>query len=193
MELAERTGLIVSVGAGLLDLACYHIASWGEDAPHQVSVSLSSRQVNDPRLPELVQSALNRHTVKASQLCLDVSERIIVDCGERLLAKLGRLKELGVGLAVDDFGSGGASLRYLRDAQVDALKIDPAFVAGLGHDGGDTEVVRAFIGLGDALGLTTIATGVDDADQAGVLRDLGCKQALGLYFGAPVLAEEVTL
>ncbi|MCU4186233.1 sensor domain-containing phosphodiesterase [Acidiferrimicrobium sp. IK] len=190
VDLAERSGLIVSVGAGLLDQACADACRW-TGAVGQVWVGLSARQLAECRLAGLVESALVHHELAPDRLVLEVEERVLAAAGEDAWRNLADIKDLGVGLCVDDFGSGGASLAYLRRARVDIIKLDGAFVAGLGHDGGDTEVVRAFIGLGEALGLTTAAKGIENATQAELLAELGCQLGQGFHLGRPVLADEL--
>ena len=190
VDLAERSGLIVSVGAGLLDQACADASRW-TGAVGQVWVGLSPRQLDECRLAGLVESALEHHGLTPDRLVLEVDERVLASAGGEAWQNLGDLKALGVGLCVDDFGSGGASLGYLRRARVDVIKLDRAFVTGLGHDGGDTEVVRAFVGLGEALGILTAAKGIESAAQAELLVELGCHLGQGFHLGRPVLAGDL--
>jgi diguanylate cyclase (GGDEF)-like protein len=188
VDLAERSGLIVSVGAGLLDQACADASRWGR-LVGQVWVGLSPRQLDEGRLAGLVESTLIHHGLSPDRLVVEVDERVLAGAGEGAWGNLADLKALGVGLCVDDFGSGGASLGYLRRARIDVIKLDRAFVAGLGHDSGDTEVVRAFIGLGQALGLVTVAKGIETEAQAELLADLGCQLGQGFHLGRPALGE----
>lgn len=190
VDLAERSGLIVSVGAGLLDQACADASGWAGRVG-QVWVGLSARQLAERRLVGLVESSLVCHALDPARLVLEVEERVLAAAGVEAWHNLADLKALGVGLCVDDFGNGGASLGYLRRARIDAIKLDRTFVAGLGHDSGDTEVVRAFIGLGEALGLVTAANGIETAEQAALLADLGCQLGQGFHLGRPVLAGEL--
>ncbi len=190
VDLAERSGLIVSVGAGLLDQACADARRW-DGTIDQVWVSLSTRQLAECRMAGLAESALVHHGLAPERLVVEVDERVLASAGEQAWRNLDDLKDLGVGLCVDDFGNGGASLGYLRRARIDVIKLDRAFVTGLGRDSGDTEVVRAFVGLGEALGLTTAAKGIETAEQAALLTDLGCRLGQGFHFGPPVIAGEL--
>jgi diguanylate cyclase (GGDEF)-like protein/PAS domain S-box-containing protein len=194
LDVAEETGLSVAVGAGLLDLACGQAAIWntdlGDDTPPLLSVPVSARQLADRHAAERVVATLDAHGIAPGALCLDLPEATLVDADSTVTRSLQKLKSLGVRLAIDDFGSGRSSLAYLRRYAIDVLRIDRGFMTGLGHDEGDTEVVRAVVGLGEALGMTTLAKGVETADQAAVLRDLGCQLAQGFHFGRPVLPED---
>jgi EAL domain-containing protein (putative c-di-GMP-specific phosphodiesterase class I) len=195
LHVAEETGLIVSVGAGTLDVAAQQVMQWtagqGADVAPQLSVNVSGRQLAEPHMAQQILSTLGRHGLAPSQLCLELAEGVLIDAGPTARRTLQQLKELGVVLAVDDFGTGRSSLAYLRRFAIDALKIDRFFLRGLGHDDGDTEVIKAVVGLGQVLGLTTIAKGVETAEQAEMLRDLGCQQAQGFYFGRPSLPEDL--
>ena len=118
-------------------------------------------------------------------LKLEITESAVVADAETAVETLRGLKALGVGLAIDDFGTGYSSLNYLRHFPVDALKIDRAFVAGLGRDEGDAAIVAAVIGLAHTLGLRVVAEGIETTEQLGLLRGLGCEQGQGYRFGRP--------
>ncbi|MGH8918429.1 MAG: EAL domain-containing protein, partial [Actinomycetes bacterium] len=190
VDSAERSGLSVSLGAGLLDLACQQLAASSDDGTYTVAVAVSPRQLADPRLPALVDATRRAHGLPAHRLCLDISERTVTDLppgGKQMLAQL---LALGVSLAVDDFGSdpSGAGLRALQDVGISVLKIDEAFVAGIGRQRSDTEVVRAFVRLGLSMGTVTVAKGVTTAEQVEFLTELGCRLGVGPYFGDPAPA-----
>jgi EAL domain-containing protein (putative c-di-GMP-specific phosphodiesterase class I) len=118
-------------------------------------------------------------------LKLEITESAVMADAETAIATLRRLKALGVGLAIDDFGTGYSSLNYLRHFPVDALKIDRAFVAGLGRDDGDAAIVAAVIGLAHTLGLRVVAEGIETTEQVGLLRAMGCEEGQGYRFGRP--------
>ena len=121
----------------------------------------------------------------AGALVLEITESVLTPPGPELLDRLRRLKELGVLLAVDDFGAGHSSLNHLRTLPVDVLKIDKVFVDGAGRGGQDDVLLRAIIELGHSLGLTVVAEGVEDAEQLTAVRRLGCEQAQGFLLGRP--------
>ncbi len=184
LELAERSGLSISLGAGLLDLACQHLTAASDDRM-SVSVPVSARQLTDSRLTAVIGATLDAYDLTPDRLCLDVSERTVTELHRGGDKALRYLRTLGVHLAVDDFGSdpGGAGLPLLRDAQVTTLKIAEPFVAGIGRQRSDTEVVRAFVNLGRDLQLVTVAKGVTTATQVEFLIEAGCDLGIGPYFG----------
>jgi diguanylate cyclase (GGDEF)-like protein/PAS domain S-box-containing protein len=192
---AEDSGLIVPLGALVLDRACAQQARWQGQAPwvKQVSVNLSARQLASADLVGQVARALGAHGLAPGSLCLELTESAIIDAGPSTLRSIEELRSLGVSLALDDFGTGWSSLAYLRRFPLDSIKVDRSFVAGLGSDDDDAEVVRAVIGLGHALRLTSIAEGVETEEQASYLRGLGCDFAQGYLYGRPVAAEHVEL
>jgi diguanylate cyclase (GGDEF)-like protein len=197
IPVAEETGLIVPLGAWVVAEAAAQAAAWQAlqplDAPPMtVSVNLSGRQLTTPGFAVEVGAAIARSGADASHLCFEVTENTLLDPAGTGVATLERLKELGVRLAIDDFGTGHSSLTWLRRLPADFLKVDRTFVAGLGTDPGDTAIVRAVLDLGEALGLTTIAEGVETAEQLETLRDLGCRWAQGFHLARPGPPETVT-
>jgi diguanylate cyclase (GGDEF)-like protein/PAS domain S-box-containing protein len=195
IDVAEDSGLIVALGAAVLDRACAQHAQWqaGPLALQRVSVNLSPRQLADPGLVEQVTQALQGHRLSPEQLCLELTESAIIDAGPGIKRSIEDLKELGVALALDDFGTGWSSLAYLRRFPVDIIKIDRSFVSGLGINDDDTELIRAVIGLAKALGLTTTAEGIETLAQARQLCELGCDFGQGFLYGRPALAADLAL
>jgi EAL domain-containing protein (putative c-di-GMP-specific phosphodiesterase class I) len=196
IEVAEETGLIVPVGAGVLDRACRQAAQWRhgtEGRRLQVSVNISPRQLGSPGLPAQVRSTLAAWDLPGEQLCLELTENALIDAGFVVRSSLAELKDMGVSIAIDDFGTGWSSLAYLRRFPIDVVKIDRSFVSGLGTDPGDTEEVRAVVGLARALGLEVVAEGVETEAQRRALGDLGCGLAQGYLFGRPVAADQLQL
>jgi diguanylate cyclase (GGDEF)-like protein/PAS domain S-box-containing protein len=196
ISVAEDSGLIMPLGAAVLDLACAQQALWSAGAttrpPGHVSVNLSGRQLSSPALVAQVAAVLEARQLAAGQLCLELTESTLIDASPATLRTIEDLKGMGISLAIDDFGTGWSSLAYLRRFPIDTLKIDRSFVAGLGTDDDDTEVVRAVIGLGHALGKRTVAEGVETEGQAELLQQLGCDDAQGYLFGRPQLPADVT-
>jgi EAL domain-containing protein (putative c-di-GMP-specific phosphodiesterase class I) len=197
IPVAEETGLVVPLGAWVVSEAAAQAAAWRSlqplDAPPMtVSINLSGRQLTTSGFAVEVGAAIARSGADASHLCFEITENTLLDATGAGVTTLERLKELGVRLAIDDFGTGHSSLTWLRRLPADFLKIDRTFVAGLGTDPGDTAIVRAVIDLGQALGLTTIAEGVETPEQLDALRDLGCHWAQGYHLSRPGPPETVT-
>lgn len=193
VPLAEETGLILAIGSWALEEACRQARDWG-DGPGpalSVSVNLSARQFQQRELVEEVARTLDLSGLSPSCLKLEITESAMMADADDAATTLHRLKALGVQIAIDDFGTGYASLDYLRRFPLDQLKIDRAFIAGLGRDDGDTAIVRAVVGLAHALGLDVVVEGVENTIQLERLRGLGCEQGQGFYFGRPVPAESI--
>src|SRR5690606_29486777 len=169
---AEDTGVIVPLGEWILREACRKVAAWREsDREIGLSVNLSRRQVNAPRFVDTVRAALEESGLPPSALTLEVIEEMLVEKDTETLARLAELRSLGVRLAIDDFGTGYASLAFLRQVPVDMIKIDPSFVAGLGRDETLTLLTRAIVRLGNDLGLTVVAEGIERPEQLELLRE----------------------
>ena len=193
IAVAEDSGLIVRLGSRVLDIACAQQARWAGNgaATTYMSVNLSARQLSSPRLVDQVESAMREHRIEPGGLCLELTESVLIDAGASTRRAIDDLKALGITLAIDDFGTGWSSLAYLRRFPIDIIKIDRTFVSGLDLDNDDTEVVRAVIGLGHALRLTTVAEGVETASQAAMLRQLGCDHAQGYLYGQAQPADQL--
>jgi len=196
IPLAEETGLIVAVGGAVLTEACAEVAGWnrrgGAHPALSVAVNVSARQLRTPGLETAVQEALAASGLDPSLLCLEITESILLDDAESSSRILRGLKALGVRLGVDDFGTGYSSLSYLKRFPIDTLKIDRSFVASLGdgHRPADRAIVAGSIDLAHAFGLTTVAEGVETAEQLAVLRTLGCEQAQGYGLAKPMTGLE---
>jgi diguanylate cyclase (GGDEF)-like protein/PAS domain S-box-containing protein len=191
---AEDTGLIVELGATVLMDACAEVARWIRIAPElaglSVSVNISARQLVRSELISVVREALAVSALDPSQLCLELTESVLLDDALFSARALGELKDLGVRIGVDDFGTGYSSLTYLQRFPVDTLKVDRSFVEGLGSGPnaarGDRAIVAGVIDLAHAFGLTTVAEGVETPKQLATLRALGCEQAQGYYWSPPI-------
>jgi diguanylate cyclase (GGDEF)-like protein/PAS domain S-box-containing protein len=182
VPLAEETGLIVPLGTYVLHEACATAAGW-DDEEASVAVNLSARQLAQPDVVEVVAEALRASALAPERLCLELTESAVLEAGGA--DTLHRLKALGIRLALDDFGTGWSSLAHLRAFPIDVLKLDRAFVSGLGHEPQDLAIARAVIGLGHALGVRCVAEGVETAAQLAVLEELGCDTGQGYLFAAP--------
>jgi PAS domain S-box-containing protein len=187
IPLAEMTDSIVEVGAWVLQRACAEAAQWPADL--RLSVNLSVRQLADRAIVDTVARALTAAGLPAQRLTLEVTESALMDNAERALTHLGLLRELGVRLAIDDFGTGYSSMQYLKRMPVDVLKIDRAYVSGLGRDEGDTAIVTSVVALAHAFRLRVIAEGIETEDQHRRLVALGCDAGQGFLFSRPVAPE----
>ncbi|MDR3660413.1 MAG: EAL domain-containing protein [Mycobacterium sp.] len=191
---AEDNGLIVPLGEAVLDTACAQLARWVESGlPTEVmTVNVSPRQLESPQFVGRLASTIATHGLAPRRLCLEITESKLIDSGSSALHIIAAIKDLGVMLALDDFGTGWASLALLRRFPFDAIKIDARFVSGLGTNKGDEEVVKAVIGLGEALGMTVVAEGVETTTQETKLREFGCPYAQGFRYAKPVPSEQIT-
>lgn len=196
VPLAEETGQITEIDTVVLREATRQLAEWQRLDPSLaglgMSVNLSARQFTDPDLVETVAAALGDAGVAPQTLWLEITESVVMDETNATLDILRSLRRLGTRLMVDDFGTGYSSLVYLKRFPVDALKIDRDFVDGLGVDVEDDAIVRAVIGLADALGLLVVAEGVETTRQLDQLRRLRCAMAQGFLFARPLTAAAAT-
>ena len=190
IPLAEETGMIVPIGRWILEHACEGGAQLtGHDStrpPLHVSVNLSARQLLDPGLVGHVRSALHRSSLAPDRLVLEITESVVAGNLDVIQSALEELRALGVRIAIDDFGSGYSSLRYLKTLPVDILKIDRAFVTGLGRAAKDDALADAIVTLGHSLGLATVAEGIESAVQLHHLHRAGCDLGQGFLFAAPM-------
>jgi diguanylate cyclase (GGDEF)-like protein/PAS domain S-box-containing protein len=196
IPIAEETGLIEPIGARVLDQACRQAAHWHaampDRAPVGISVNLSAVQIANATLPDTVAMAMHAADLDPSTLRLELTESVLLGETARLTETLARLRELGVHLVLDDFGTGYSSLGYLTRLPLDALKVDRAFVKGLGHDPQDTCIAEAIVAMARALSLPVICEGVETEIQLAELRRMGCDQIQGFYFSRPVDARTIT-
>jgi diguanylate cyclase (GGDEF)-like protein/PAS domain S-box-containing protein len=192
LGVAEDSGLIVPLGNWVLRQACEQAARWCRSAADVgISVNFSPRQVNAEHFPESVLGALSDAGLPPEALTIEVTERVLVQAAQSVLAHLGELRRAGVRLAIDDFGTGYASLGYLRQLPVDIIKIDRSFVAGLGEDDTLTLLTRTIVQLGRDLGIAVVAEGIESSRQLGLLRDMGCGLGQGYLVAAPMSAADV--
>lgn len=193
IPLAETTGLIVEIGSWVLEAACRQMKIWRDAGSpiEMVAVNLSPRQFRHPDLVGLVRDTLERTSLPARHLELEITEGALMDGIEGAVEKLAELKALGVRLAIDDFGTGYSSLSYLKRFPVDKLKVDQAFVRGIPGNRTDCEIVQAVITLGKALDLEVLAEGIETEEQYRYLKEVGCDTAQGYLLGHPVPAKDL--
>jgi diguanylate cyclase (GGDEF)-like protein/PAS domain S-box-containing protein len=186
LQIAEEDGLIVPIGSWVLQQACRQVAAWrAEGRDLWVSVNVSARQLSDPELVAVVEDALEATGVPPGSICLEVTETTILGRPDIAAQVLAALRELGVRVALDDFGLGYSSLTHLKALPVDVLKVDRSFIAGLQDCPEDRAVVEAVLTLARRMGVTVIAEGVETLDQDAVLRELGCPMVQGFLYGRP--------
>jgi diguanylate cyclase (GGDEF)-like protein/PAS domain S-box-containing protein len=188
IPMAEQTGVIMSVGKLVIENACATLGEYKRMHPggsFRMSINLSTRQLEHPDMSKQVASALRRHSLDPGDITLELTESLSPVNVELATARMGQLKEMGVRLAIDDFGIGYSSLAYLEQFPVDELKIDRSFISAL-ESGGDAHIVTSIIGLAKARSLGTVAEGVETCGGARALASLGCDLAQGFYFSTPL-------
>jgi len=189
IPLAEETGLIVPIGEWVIREACRQASAWPEDM--SIAVNVSPKQFGTPGLAQSIMQALMTSGLAPSRLELEITESIFIVNVEKTLATLHNLRDLGVRIALDDFGTGYSSLSYLRSFPFDKVKIDRSFVEDLASGGNAHAVIRAITTLADALGMQTLAEGVEDTEQLDILRREGCGYIQGFLFSEPLAAADV--
>jgi diguanylate cyclase (GGDEF)-like protein len=187
IPLAEETGLIVEIGAWVLQQACAQVAKWraaGTDLG--VAVNVSARQLAHPDLVDVVRAALESTGLPAEALCLEITESAVMRDPESALATLAQIKRLGVKIAIDDFGVGFSSLSQLKELlPLHALKVDRSFISGIADDDRNSAIVAAVVMMATTLGVTAIAEGVETEAQVVQARALGCDLSQGFFFTQP--------
>lgn len=193
MPFAELTGLIRPLTLHVLDVALGQCRAWQDEGLEVgVAVNLSTRNLLDLTIPDELELLLARHDVPASMLEMEITETAIMADPPRAKAVLARLSDLGVGMAIDDFGIGYTALSWLRDLPITSLKIDRSFVIDMSSNEGDAVIVRSTVQLGRNLGLSVVAEGVEDEATWKLLRELGCNLAQGYHLSRPKPADELT-
>lgn len=192
IPIAEETGLIIRLGEQQLERACSQLLEDGfvppgSDRPPRLHVNLSARQLDDPDVVKRTRRILEATGFPPGRLCLEITESAAM----RQPETVERLKELGVDLAIDDFGTRYSTLSQVRRLQVDALKIDRTFVDGLPDDEKDRAIVETVVTLGRALGLTVVAEGIETGDQLEAIGSLGCDEAQGFHLARPCPPDEL--
>jgi diguanylate cyclase (GGDEF)-like protein/PAS domain S-box-containing protein len=188
----EENGLILGVGAWVLQQACAQAAEWHREGYRvQMSVNVSMRQVASPDLVNDVVEALAASRLDPGTVTLEVTESVLMRDAEATVAHLRRLKEVGVKIAIDDFGSGQSSLTYLRRFPIDELKIDRSFIAAIDDSRESTALLHTLVELGRRLGLSTVAEGIETVSQLDGLRGQHCAYGQGFIFARPMTPEAV--
>jgi diguanylate cyclase (GGDEF)-like protein/PAS domain S-box-containing protein len=191
IHVAEQSGLIVPIGAWVLQEACHQMKAWTQRGLpiKTLAVNLSAVQFRTGDIEKTVMDALAAAQLSPSCLELELTESILISDKDKALGVLQRLKERGLRLSIDDFGTGYSGMAYLKRFQVDKLKIDASFAANAGKDAEDTAIVRAILQMAQTLGLETTAEGVEKPETAAVLREMGCTHIQGYVYAPPMPAQ----
>lgn len=190
IPVAEETGLINAVGGLMLRRACMDAAQWPDDV--RVAVNLSPLQFRIGNLLSVVMGALKVSGLSPKRLELEITETLLLEKSDQVLATLHALRALGVRISMDDFGTGYSSLSYLRSFPFDKIKIDQSFVRDLGSNHDGQAIVRSIISLGRGLGVTITAEGVETEAELSCLRAEGCHEAQGFLFSRARPNAEIT-
>lgn len=188
IDVAEDTGLILRLGEWVLHEACRQAAAWQlhQGVAIEMAVNVSARQLGQPGFARIVQQAIEASGIAPDKLLLEVTESALVDDPVMATANLTELRRLGVSAALDDYGTGYASLRYLRTLPLTHIKIDRSFTSGLGSSQQSTTIVENTVSLARGLGLVVVAEGVETAEQFEMLHDFGCDFAQGYHLARPM-------
>jgi len=189
IPLAEETALIISIGEWVLRKACAEAATWSR--PVRVAVNLSPVQFKSRNLVTAVVDALSSSGLPPERLELEITEAVLLDNSEANMRVLHALRDLGIKISMDDFGTGYCSLSYLRSFPFDKIKIDQSFVRDISTREDSMAIVRAVTGIGKMLGIATTAEGVETEEQLALVRSEGCTEVQGYLFSAPVPASDV--
>ncbi|MFE7902520.1 aminotransferase class I/II-fold pyridoxal phosphate-dependent enzyme [Streptomyces sp. NPDC057424] len=194
ISLAEETGHISPLGSWVLENAVNDIAGLqqlpGPARPPYVSVNVSARQFRDAGFIEQVGQVLSTPGLEPGSLQLEMTETVLLHRDDRLQTVLHTLKQLGVHIAVDDFGTGFSSLRYLQDFPLDVLKIDKSFIDNIARDAQQVALVEGIVRIADTLGLQVIAEGIENTAQRDLLAGMGCRFGQGFLFARPMTVEQ---
>ncbi|MBI4922111.1 MAG: EAL domain-containing protein [Devosia nanyangense] len=189
IPIAEETGLIVPIGEWVLREACKAAVGWPTEA--RVAVNLSPVQFKNKRLFETVHAILAETGLPPTRLELEITESLLLNDSEQTLQTLHRLRAIGIRISMDDFGTGYSSLSYLRSFPFDKIKIDRSFMRDLESRGDSLAIIKAVIGLGHSLGMSTTAEGVETEEQLKAVREQGCNEVQGFLFSPPLEAGQV--
>jgi EAL domain-containing protein (putative c-di-GMP-specific phosphodiesterase class I) len=188
---AERSGLVVELGRWVLDAGCRQLRAWRDAGIADdlvLAVNVSPRQLDEPTLVGDVLASLGRHGVPPEALMLEITEGLPVQQGSGALGRIGELRRHGLGIAVDDFGTGHSWIGSVRRFGIDVLKIDRSFVAQVGQPGGEA-LMSSLVDLGKAVGAQVVAEGIETQEQLDLLRRLDCDLGQGFYLARPMPAD----
>lgn len=192
IPIAEETGSIIAIGEWVLKQACMEAASWDDET--SIAVNVSVKQIIAPNFMHTVLGALAISQLPAHRLEIEMTESVLITDPELTISTIRQLRALGVRVSLDDFGTGYSSLSYIADFDVDRIKIDKSFVDKLSDNSANAApVIQAITNLANSLGLLTVGEGVETAEQAKQLTDLGCKHLQGYFYGKPEIRESLSI
>lgn len=194
ITLAEEIGLIGQIGDWVIEQACRQLQQWRSEGlpPVAIAVNLSPSQLTSENLVERVDLLMEQYQVGPGLLHMEVTESMMMSNPEQAIERLQALQDLGVELAIDDFGVGYSSMAYLKRLPVSTLKLDRSFIDQISNDPRDRDLCAGMISLAHKLGLIVVAEGVETADQCAILKDMGCDQCQGYFYSKPVPIDELT-
>jgi EAL domain-containing protein (putative c-di-GMP-specific phosphodiesterase class I) len=192
IPVAEDSGLIVAIGRWVLREACRQNAAWQRMGlrPIRVAVNLSARQFASEGLLGEIDAALADSDLPVDSLELEITESMVMSDPESVIRLLGAIHDKGIHIALDDFGTGHSSLAYLKRFPIDCLKVDRAFIKDTPENTDDVAIAKTIIAMAQALGLSTVAEGVETSAQRELMRELGCEQIQGYFFSRPLAADD---
>jgi EAL domain-containing protein (putative c-di-GMP-specific phosphodiesterase class I)/GGDEF domain-containing protein len=188
VPVAEESGLMTRVGEFVLEQACRQMRAWLDEGVHlpYICVNVSKAQLMQGGFAQIVRRVLDVHGIQPAQLELELSERGVLSGDYDVISQLHEIRELGVRLSIDDFGTGDSAIAYLKELPVNVLKIDRSYINGLTDNRKDAAIIAAMIALGHSLDLKIVAEGVETQEQLNALRRLGCDAIQGFYISQPV-------
>jgi EAL domain-containing protein (putative c-di-GMP-specific phosphodiesterase class I) len=188
IPISEEIGLILSIGKWVLEESCRYAKKWRDQymTDFVISVNISPKQFQDPRLSEFIQHALRDSGLPPHALQLEITEGLLMGDVEQLLPVFTAIKQLGISISLDDFGTGFSSLSYLQRFPIDNLKIDRSFIHNIPHSQDSVVLTRAIIAMANALSMSVTAEGVENIEQMNFLVDSGCEEIQGYFFSKPL-------
>ncbi len=187
IPLAEETGLIVEIGEWMLRNVCSQVKLWHDEGLGlPVAVNLSPRQFMKPELVQMIDKVMSETAIPPELLDFEVTESMLLETGKAALAKLWAIREMGGGLAIDDFGIGYSSLSYLKKLPIQTIKIDRSFIRDIPNNHEDVAITSAIISMAHSLSLKLVAEGIETPQQLQFLRNQGCQLSQGFLFSKPV-------
>ena len=195
MQVAEDSGLILQIGEWVLNAACRNLQQWLQSGIQlqSLTINLSSQQLKQDNLSELISTVLENHQLDASRLELEISESCIIDDLDLTLMKFKQLKKMGLSLSLDNFGTGYSPLAFLKKFPIDRLKIDRSLVTDISSSARDASIIRSILTLAQGLNICAVAQGVETREQLEVLKKMGCQQVQGAFISKPLVAREIIL